>query len=228
MPTGGEITIVTEKKSKQIVVTITDNGNGMSEETKLKIFQPFYSTKGFELGRGLGMSGVYGIIKEHEGNITIKESELNKGTTLEISFPIIEQKKPKKEKEAPKRTLKNSKELRVLWVEDEKILQAHSRMIVESLGHQCDIAENGESALEYLSNKKYDIVITDIGMPKMNGWELVSAIKNKFGEDVNLAVVSGWSVDKKEREKHGVKYSLDKPFNASEFKKVFSDLQREV
>lgn len=87
MPNGGDLIIKTRNKNENVFVTFTDTGIGISEEAKLKVFQPFYSTKGFELGRGLGMSGVYSTTKKHGGNVVIKSSKLNKGTTIEMSFP---------------------------------------------------------------------------------------------------------------------------------------------
>ena len=86
MPEGGDFTIKTGLTAKGVFATFTDTGIGMDEETKLKVFQPFYSTKGFKLGRGLGMSGVYRIVKKYRGNITVKYSELGKGTTVEFVF----------------------------------------------------------------------------------------------------------------------------------------------
>jgi len=88
LPNGGVIDLVTEIKSDKIFLTITDSGIGMSDEIKSKIFQPFFTTKGFELGRGLGMSSAFSIIKEHSGIIYIKNSELGKGTTIEIILPL--------------------------------------------------------------------------------------------------------------------------------------------
>ena len=90
MPEGGEISIKTDIKQEGVFATFSDTGIGMSEETKLKVFQPFFSTKGFKLGRGLGMSGVYSTVKKHNGEITVKSSEISKGTTFEIILPINE------------------------------------------------------------------------------------------------------------------------------------------
>ncbi|TXD50249.1 MULTISPECIES: PAS domain-containing sensor histidine kinase [unclassified Polaribacter] len=87
MPKGGSLTIHTRLKADGVIATFTDTGVGMNEEEKLKVFQPFFSTKGFKLGRGLGMSGVYSIIKNIGGDIFVTSSEVNKGTTIEIVFP---------------------------------------------------------------------------------------------------------------------------------------------
>jgi signal transduction histidine kinase len=88
MPKGGKLLIKTGIKPTGVFATFTDTGIGMDKETRLKIFQPFFSTKGFQLGRGLGMSGAYSIIKKYRGDIVVASSNLNKGTTIEIIFPI--------------------------------------------------------------------------------------------------------------------------------------------
>ena len=87
MPKGGNLMIKTGTKPEGVFAVFTDTGIGMDKETQLKVFQPFFSTKGFKLGRGLGMSGAYSIIKKHGGDIAVKYSRVNKGTTIEIVFP---------------------------------------------------------------------------------------------------------------------------------------------
>ena len=87
MPKGGNLMIKTGTKPEGVFAVFTDTGIGMDKETQLKVFQPFFSTKGFKLGRGLGMSGAYSIIKKHGGDIAVKYSRINKGTTIEIIFP---------------------------------------------------------------------------------------------------------------------------------------------
>lgn len=225
MPKGGTITIVTGIKDKKIFVTVADTGIGMDEDTKAKIFQPFYSTKGFDTGRGLGMSGVFSIVKECGGDIFVKTSELGKGTTIEIVFPFDEQNEIKEENVIKEKILDDNVELRVLWVEDDFIIRQSLPILVESLGHKCDIASSGIIALEYLKKNTYDVVITDIGMPEMSGWELADIIKNKFGNKIKVVVVSGWSIDEAKKKKHGVKYVLGKPFKAEQLKQVLLDLK---
>lgn len=88
MPKGGQIIIETGIRATNVFMKITDTGVGMDENIKTRIFQPFYTTKGFELGRGLGMSGTFTIIKEHQGSIQVTKSEVGKGTTVEILLPM--------------------------------------------------------------------------------------------------------------------------------------------
>ena len=221
MPDGGNLLIKTGTKDESIFATFTDSGIGMDEETILKIFDPFYTTKGFELGRGLGMSGVYTIVKKHGGEITVKNSQLNQGTTIEIVFPFSQQHEIKIINEIAPKTQKS---LNVLWVDDDFLITASSRLMVESLGHQCKAFNRGQKALKYLNDNPCDIVFTDIGMPVMNGWELADAIRSKFGNKIKIVVVTGWDVDIKVKEKHGIDFILQKPFSMEKLKKAFLDV----
>ncbi|WP_368051779.1 ATP-binding protein [Lutibacter sp.] len=221
MPYGGDITIKTGIKAESIFMNFTDTGIGMDNNTKLKLFQPFYTTKGFELGRGLGMSGVYSIVKKHGGDIAITFSELGKGTTIEIVLPIS---KKDDINEVRETTLNNKKSYKFLWVDDDATIRENGSDLLELLGHACDIANGGESALQHLNENLYDVVITDIGMPKMNGWQLADAIRKKFGKEIKIVVVSGWEIDEKTKNEQDVNFILQKPFTISEIEKIIMTL----
>jgi len=226
MPDGGEITIKTGTSSEGVYASFTDTGIGMNDEVKLNVFQPFYSTKGFELGRGLGMSGAYSSIKKYGGEIKVKNSEINKGTTFEIVFPFSEPEEVETNTGAAGET---TKRCNVLWVDDDKLITDTVKELVLSFGHACTVANDGIQALEYL-NEEYDIVFTDIGMPKMNGWELVQAIRQKYKNEIQIVMVSGWSITDEEKAKNEIDFVLNKPFLLEDLEEVFLTAQemREV
>jgi CheY-like chemotaxis protein len=183
----------------------------MDEETRSRIFQPFFSTKGFESGRGMGMSGAYSIIKEHNGEIYVKETLPDKGTTIEISLPISLE----DEKKVEPQKIPISKDItKILWVDDDPLIRNLASEILESLGIEGDLTDSGLKALKLLEGKQYDLVITDIGMPGMSGWELCDIINEKHNSKMKIAVVSGWGaeVDEETMEQHGVSYVVEKPF----------------
>ncbi len=221
MPKGGELIIRTGIKAKNIYATFTDTGIGMNEETKSKIFQPFYSTKGFKLGRGLGMSGVYSTLKKYKGDIVVKSSELTKGTSIEIVFPIVEQDEIKV---TDKNEQENKASFSVLWVDDDTIITENIGELVGLMGHKCTIANSGKEALDYLNKNICDIVFTDIGMPEMNGWELAETIRNNFGDKIKIVIVSGWGVDEKTKEDHAIDFVLQKPFTVEKLEKLFQQI----
>ena len=217
MPKGGDLTIKTSVRGESVFATITDTGVGMDEESKLKIFQPFYSTKGFSSGRGLGMSGVYSIVKKHGGGIIVKSSELEKGTTIEMGFPISQQEEIKVINDVEPKAKESSV---VLWVDDDLLILESAGSLVEMIGHQCTIVSSGKAALEHLDKNTCDIVFTDIGMPNMNGWELADAIRSKFGKEIKIVAVSGWDIEEKVKEEHGIDLVLQKPFSLDQLKKA--------
>ena len=218
MPEGGDIIIKTGTKGKEVFATFTDTGIGMNEETKTKVFEPFFSTKGFKLGRGLGMSGVYNLIKKHNGSIVVKSSVLSKGSTFKIVFPIGQHEDNKIINE---NKLKTKSKLNILWVDDDTSITEVVSELLELIGHKCTIANNGKDALEHLSKNTYDFVFTDIGMSGMNGWELIAAIRNGFGNQIKIITVSGWNIDEKTKEEHTIDFVLQKPFTIERLEKIF-------
>ena len=218
MPQGGHLKITTGLKAEGVYARFSDTGIGMTEETKLKLFDPFYSTKGFELGRGLGMSGVYSIVKKYDGEIAVISSEINKGTTIELVFPITNR---DENIEVSNEQPKDKSSFNVLWVDDDFLIAKSSSLLVESLGHLCDETNSGKKALAFLEEKKYDFIFTDIGMPKMNGWELADAIRNRFGNEPKIIAVTGWEIEEKVKKEHGIDFVLQKPFTLKLLKKTF-------
>jgi two-component system, cell cycle sensor histidine kinase and response regulator CckA len=224
MPKGGSLYIETGKNADSIYVTIKDTGIGMDDETKTRIFQPFYSTKGFDCGRGLGMSGAYSILKEHGGAISVKNTSLGNGTTIEIILPVINKEEiiVKEELEA----VTFDRVMNVLWVDDDCIISNNAGTMIKTLGHKGDTANSGKEALEYLEQNTYDLVITDIGMPEMNGWELADKINEKFDGKMKVAIVSGWGgqIEESEKIEHGVDYVFSKPFGIDQLQKLLGDV----
>jgi len=216
MPNGGKIVLETSIEDNEICVRISDTGIGMHESIIKRIFQPFFTTKGFEVGRGLGMSAVFGIVRDHGGKIFVKNSEIGKGTTMELTFPLGVKKFQKEKKAAISKTAK------VLWVDDEVELRNIGKMFLEILGYSGDVAGSGKEALELLRRNKYDLMITDIGMPEMNGWQLAEEIKDKY--PMKVAVISGWGSSgfNEERSKYNVGYILGKPVGIEEIKDLVS------
>jgi CheY-like chemotaxis protein len=221
MPEGGDIIIKTGTKGKEVFATFTDTGIGMNEETKTKVFEPFFSTKGFKLGRGLGMSGVFNLIKKHNGSIVVKSSAVSKGSTFKIVFPIGQQ---EDNKVINKNILKKKAKFNILWVDDDTSITEDVSELLELIGHKCTIVNSGKDALEYLNKNTCDIVFTDIGMSGMNGWELIAAIRNDFGNQIKIITVSGWNIDEKAKEEHTIDFVLQKPFTIDRLENLFLEL----
>ena len=221
MPEGGKLAFETGENEMGVYITVTDTGTGMDEETKTRVLQPFFTTKGFEQGKGLGMSTSYAIVKEHGGEIYVKETVPGKGTSIEIMLPYSKRKKDRLEDAVAG----YEGSARVLWVDDEKVIRDIGKDLLQTLKHSADVAASGEEALSLLRNNQYDLMITDVGMPNMSGWQLAERIKGNYPE-MKVAVVTGWGgdVSNEEKEKYSVGYVLGKPIDMGQLKHMVGEV----
>ncbi len=194
MPNGGDIRLSAQETRDNVVVHIADSGMGMTPEVKSRLFDPFFTTKGRK-GTGMGLAVSFGIVRRHNGSIDV-DSEPGRGTTFNISLPKVA--RPAVNVVEPERPLESiehgESKTRVLVVDDESAVR---EVLVEALEAEgCEVLEalTGEAALEMFDryNGRIDAVFTDIGMPEMTGWELVTAIRER-SKSVPLAIVSGWA-----------------------------------
>jgi len=211
MPEGGKLTIATQPQAEDWVeVRIVDTGMGMTEEVKRRVFDPFFSTKGVK-NSGLGMSVSYGIIKRHGGEILI-ESEWGKGTTFIIHLPTGYGEEEAVVKEvAP---IKESRQARILVIDDEDSVRDILSRMLKTKGHQVVVASNGEEGIERFRSETFDLVFTDLGMPRLSGWEVGKAVKG-INPKVPIAMITGWGVelDREKMSENGIDLIVSKPFN---------------
>jgi signal transduction histidine kinase len=172
IPKRGTITIQTEVQGRWLVITVKDDGIGMSEEVKARCLEPFYSTKE-DQGTGLGLGSVHGIVRRHEGQIDI-QSEVGRGTSVSVSLPLD---KYAKLPEAPKPASVPSTTLRILVVEDEPLVREVICVYLDEDKHDVTTAENGRDGLEKFKTGNFDVVMTDRAMPEMNGDQFAEEVK---------------------------------------------------
>ena len=172
MPDGGEITIAASQEGSCARIEVSDTGVGMSEETRQRCLEPFYTTKG-ERGSGLGLSVSYGIIRRHDGSIRI-ESAPGRGTTFILRLPVLDEEAAVVTREESEAT----HPLRVLVVDDYPAIREIVGAYLAEDRHVVETAASGSEALEKFAEGRFDLVITDRAMPDMNGEELAAAIKD--------------------------------------------------
>ncbi len=211
MPQGGEIHIVTHTKNESVYLELSDNGTGMTEETKDRIFDPFFTTKGITHG-GLGMSMLYGTIRRHNGSVDIKTTP-GQGTTFTIVLPKGRGKR-EKSGEKSNHTFK-TEEVNILIIDDEPQIGAVLSEILSNQGHQASVFNNGKDGIEALKNGGYEMLITDLGMPDLSGWEVINIAK-QIEPGVIAGVITGWDISEAEAKQKGVDFLIAKPFESNQ------------
>lgn len=181
MPEGGTLTIGTETDNDQVLITIRDNGTGMSPEIRQHCFEPFYSTDSSN-GSGLGLVVAASIVQRHNGMIEC-DSVLGEGTEFTIKLPVSIE--PTKLSEG--KTLNGiTPELRILVVDDEMLIRKLLVQFLENEGHKVETAATGREGYDKFKSAQYDLIITDWAMPEMNGAELCQNIKH---ENPNIPII---------------------------------------
>ncbi len=175
------------------LISVTDTGSGMDEKTIEKIFEPFFTTKDMGKGTGLGMSMIFGIIKQHNGYINV-ESAPGKGTTIHILLPEIKTEKTSEKHEVLNEARGGTET--ILLAEDEQIVRDMTRDILESYGYRVIEAHDGFDAVKkFIENQdNVQMLLLDVIMPEMNGNEAYEEII-KLKPGIKTLFVSGYSED---------------------------------
>jgi CheY-like chemotaxis protein len=207
MPAGGTITVRThavklgsarlDDVPAHVILEVNDTGVGMDEETSKHCLDPFFSTKG-KRGTGLGLAMVYGVMKRHDGRIEI-DSKPGKGTTMRLIFPVRQletAEASRLEKDSPPGPF------RILFIDDEAILRELMQNLLGRDGHQVVAPDGGRAGVEAFRaarnrNEPFDVVITDLGMPYMDGREVAAAIKHE-SPGMPVVMLTGWGAFMKE------------------------------
>ena len=209
MPKGGRFVLSTKrvtldetslegnyyiKPGAYALISISDTGIGMDQETESKIFEPFFTTKPTGKGTGLGLAMVYGIIKKLDGYIEVK-SEISKGTTFLIYLPLTQRIKDviKNEDES----LPEVGSEAILVAEDDEKLRDLYHTVLSSSGYAVILASDGDDAIrQFTENKdKIQLAMLDMIMPKKSGKEVYDAIK-RVKPEMKVIFVSGYTADR--------------------------------
>ena len=225
MPIGGTVTIVisvaTEESS--VKVKFTDTGVGMTEEIEHRIFEPFFTTKGVS-GLGMGLSESYRIIERHGGHIEV-ESEPLRGSSFTVVLPHIK----REERERSAGVDSPNVVGRVLVVDDEDSVRGLLAEMLKGQGHEVSIASSGEQALRLLDSHEFDIVFTDLSMPRTDGVTLAAEIKSRK-PNTRVVLMSGYGGEKayeRAGRNHCIDAALSKPFDLTEISCTVSVLLNE-
>lgn len=229
MPDGGELIISTSIETLEnsfcqpyqispgqyAKISITDTGIGMDASVRRQIFDPFFTTKDKGRGTGLGLASAYGIIKNHNGVITI-DSEVDYGTTFNIFLPLSG-KKPFQEVPPQTEFVKNTGT--ILLVDDEEMILEVSQALLKELGYKIIIARSGGQAINIIEQmgREIDLVILDLIMPEMDGGSTFDQIR-ELVPLMPVILASGYALSGQASEilQRGCNGFIQKPFNLSE------------
>jgi CheY-like chemotaxis protein len=173
-----------------VKLTVSDTGYGMDRSTIERIFDPYFTTKEIDMGTGLGLAVVHGIVKSYGGKI-IAFSQPGKGTTFDIFFPGILD--PVEDKSEEFRDLPGGHE-RILFIDDEKILVDLGRELLQKLGYQVESTTRPDRALEIFREgpDRFDLVITDLTMPQLTGDQLAEKLR-QIRANIPIILCTGYN-----------------------------------
>ena len=241
MPEGGRLTIKTEnviikendckstpekRPGKYICISISDTGVGIDKDTIHRMFEPFFSTKEVGKGLGLGLSVVYGIVKQHEGWLNV-ESEPKKGSTFKIYLPVSTKKtKEKSDKNIFLEKYSGNGET-VLVVEDEDVVRELATRVFRENGYVAFAASNATEAKEIFKKEKgqFHLIFSDVVMPGESGPQLVYELLS-IKPELKVLFSSGYADDKSQRtifKERGFKF-LQKPYAPSDLLLIVKEI----
>ena len=161
------------------VIRVRDTGGGIPEEIRERIFDPYFTTKSVSQGTGLGLAVVQGAIKNLHGRIRL-DSEIGRGTVFEIFLPLGSS-LPEEEADPIFGEVAKGAGERVLFVDDEELISMLAQAYLgDVLGYEITLCANGAEALEALQNARFDVVVTDLTMPKVDGTVLIREIRKRW------------------------------------------------
>ncbi|PWB82257.1 MAG: hypothetical protein C3F08_00070 [Candidatus Methylomirabilota bacterium] len=226
LPNGGVITMTTRSVSSDdgrelVELVVADTGVGMSEEVRARVFDTFFTTKG-DRGTGLGLVMVRGIVNRYGGTIEVA-SALGYGTTVTVRLPVAS------EDVAPtppaERYAGSVGSLRVLVIDDMLLIGETIQDLLRGLGHDVELVKSGEAGLACLETGRFDLVITDLSMPGMSGWDVAAAVKARR-PSCPVIMVTGWAeeVEPEMVARSGVDLVLTKPFTVAQLSQALAQV----
>jgi len=191
MPEGGTLTLRTRQVAQSVELEVRDSGAGMDDETRRRCFEPFFTTKG-ERGTGMGLAMVYGMVQRHDAQIEI-ESALGVGTTVRVQFKIAPSVTATAAKPAATRP---HRPLNLLVIDDDPLVAQSLLHVLNHAGHTVTTADGGQAGIDAFAaanrqKQSFDVVMTDLGMPYVDGRAVAAAIKS-MSPRTPVLLLTGW------------------------------------
>ena len=224
MPNGGKIEFKVKTAGDNVIISISDNGEGINKDIKDRIFDPFFTTKGVKRS-GLGLSLSFSIMTRYGGEIVV-DSCNNKGTTIDLKMPLIYSKIATCDDKEDLCTVQTAN---ILVIEDEEVILDMMKVLLESRGHNVSVSNDASVGMKMYEDNTYDIVLCDLAMPKLNGWMVAKFIKEydavRKKTKTPVVMITGYELDTEniDYKKEGVDFILNKPIVFDKLHKIISD-----
>jgi PAS domain S-box-containing protein len=226
-PKGGAIDVKLYSDMDMAVIEISDNGVGIAEEDIKKVFDPFWTSLKSNIGTGLGLPLCHGIVLNHGGSLTVTSMK-GRGTTFTVRLPLsMEESVDKKPPEQAVMDLP----MTVLVIDDMESIVEMLGEVMNEIGHTAFTATSGDQAIEIYKNNLIDVVVCDLVMPIMDGWQVGRTIKSicaaKGVSKTPFVLLTGWGGQALEEEKireSGIDSLLEKPIDIKKLLNVMSRL----
>ena len=227
MPLGGRLTLATRTVDDGVELAVADNGVGMDEQTRRKCLDPFFTTKG-ERGTGLGLAMVYGVVRRHAATLNV-ESAPGEGTRFVLTFPQTRpgQRPVPPRDESPSPVVAP---MRILLIDDDPLVLAPLKEILESDGHEVLATDDPRRGIDAFladqASRPFQVVITDLGMPHLDGRAVARAIK-RVSANTPVILLTGWGrrLDAEAQPAADIDHVLGKPPRVRELRAVLARCQ---
>jgi PAS domain S-box-containing protein len=225
---GGQISLTVRLSKDQVVVTVSDNGIGIPADMLQEIFKMFtqvdHSQQQSQEGLGIGLSLVKQLTEMHDGSISVRSDGPNLGSEFSVHLPISTERKSQNAI-VDRDHINASGGLRILLADDNRDAAFTLSIILKGSGNEVRTASNGIEALELAETFQPDVVLMDIGMPKLNGYQTAQRMRQQpWGRSALLVAVTGWGQeeDKRRTEAAGFDHHLIKPIELSELRRLLA------
>jgi len=221
---AGKVTLRTWTRDDRVYCSVSDTGSGMPEEVRRRALEPFFTTKGPK-ATGLGLSVAYGTVQRYGGTLTVESTE-GQGTSVEVSLPTASATASFAKASTGARN-EPVVPLRILVIDDELQVRATLAEMLEEQGHSVTQAPGGREGLSYLGSNPelVDVVISDLGMPDMNGWDVAKGIQGRWPQ-LPVGLITGWGETEITREERSrVNFVITKPFDKAVLRATMADIR---
>lgn len=224
---GGHISLIVEKQGSDVVVTVCDNGVGISPDLLPHIFEMFMQANRSQGGLGIGLNLVRRLVEMHGGSVEVHGAESGQGTEFIVRISVIlSQGRSQRERDGARCNHSSSK-YRILVVDDNKVSADALSQLLQIQGHDTRTAYDGIKAVEAAATFRPNVMLLDIGLPKLNGYEVARRVRQQpWGEGVVLIAQTGWGQeeDKRRSQEAGCNFHLVKPVDIAALENLLARL----